>query len=128
MGNVSGRLGELARFWEIPERDCVIKITVMRDLEYAQTPDPASAVPAALGDLQVKADPLAVDQDRSRINQLLSGAVVALVAAQCGEREKELHRFRVRSGSRLGGEMKRAAESHPVKLRIVFEIAEHGAD
>lgn len=80
VGRLPNRLGQLAQFWEIPERDCVIRITVKRDPKYLPTGERNSAVPAALGDLQVEADPLAIDQDRSRVNQLLSCTVVAFVA------------------------------------------------
>ena len=73
--------GDLPQFWKVPEKDCVIRITVSRDLKYLPTGEQISAVPAALGDLQVEADPLAIDQDRSRVKQLLSRTVVAFVAA-----------------------------------------------
>src|SRR5579863_2782772 len=83
---------------------------------------------AALGNLQVKTDALSVDQHRSPINQLLPGTVVTLVAAQRGEGEKEFHGLGIGAGAGLSGEVQRAAESQAVKLRIVSEVAEYGAD
>lgn len=41
--------------------------------------------------LQVETDPLAIDENRPSINQLLSGAVVGFVAAQRAEGEEKLH-------------------------------------
>ena len=44
----------------------------------------------ALGDLQIEADALSIDQDSPGIDQLLSGAVEALVAAEGVEGKEEL--------------------------------------
>ena len=119
-------LSELPQFWKIPGMERVTRVTVKRDLE--QPSGRASATRPALSGLQVKTDALAVDQNRSRIDQLLTGTVVTLVAAKRGEGEKEFHGLGARSRARLGAEMKRAAESQTVKLRIVLEVAENGAD
>ena len=80
-GKLSRPHGDLPQFWKIHEKDCVIRITIKRDLKYLPTGERNSAVSPALGDLQVETDPLAIDQDRSRVNQLLSRTVVAFVAA-----------------------------------------------
>jgi hypothetical protein len=86
----------------------------------------ASPTGAALGDLQVEAHALTIDRDCSDVNQLLPRAVIALVAAQRGEGEEELNGLRTRASTRLGGEMKRAAESQAVELGIILEVTEHG--
>src|SRR5450631_1487448 len=120
-------LSELPQFWKIPEMERVTRVTGKRDLEQPSG-RAASAPRPALSGLQVKTDAFAVDQNRSRIDQLLTGTVVTLVAAKRGEGEKEFHGLGARSRARLGTEMKRAAESQTVKLRIVLEVAENGTD
>ena len=49
----------------------------------------------ALGDLQVQAGALAVDYHRSRVEQLLAGAVIGGEATHHAEGEEELHRLRL---------------------------------
>ncbi len=124
MARFAKPVGHLTQFCKFPEVDRVIRITMKRDLK-RQGAEPLSAASPALRDLQVETDALAVDEDRSGVNQLLPSTVV-LVAVERGEREKELHGLSVRAGAAPGGEMKRAAESQTVKLGIVFEVA--GAD
>lgn len=106
----------------------VIRITDICDRKSGLCNRARSAAPAALCDLQIQADALAVDQHCPGINQLLSGTVVTFIAAECREREKEFYGLRVRIGSWLGSEMKRAAESETVEPGVVFEVSERRAN
>lgn len=70
----------------------------------------------ALRHLEVETHTLSIDENRSRIDQLLAGAVVAFVATQCLEREEKLHCHGTRTGSRFCREMNVRAEAYPIKL------------
>ncbi len=48
---------------------------------------------AALGDLQIEGYAFAVDEHRSRVQELLPGAIVLLVAAQRGKGKEKFHGF-----------------------------------
>src|SRR5262245_6691808 len=86
-------------------------------------------VHAGFGSLQVEADSLAVDQHGSGVDQLLAGAVVALVTAQRGEGEEELDRLGACVGRRgLAGQVQVGAETDAIELGIVLEVAQDRAN
>src|SRR5579864_3942581 len=82
----------------------------------------------AFGNLQIEADSLAVDQNRARVNQLLAGAVVALVAAEGGKWKEKFHGLGTLPGGKFASEMEVGAETDAVELRVVFDVAENGAE
>jgi hypothetical protein len=74
------------------------------------------------GDLKIEAHPLAVDQHRSRIDQLLPGAVVGVVTAQRFQGKEKRDRFRSGGWLALAVEMDGCAEADYIELGILFRI------
>jgi len=122
------QLRDLSQFLAIPKTARVIVVTMQRDLAHSPLRPRKSAAGAAFGHLQVQAHAFPIDEDGPGINQLLSGAVIALVAMQRFEGEKELDCLGVRARAGFGGEMKGAAESHSIELGVILEVPEDGAN
>jgi hypothetical protein len=69
-------------------------------------------------DLKIEADSLTVDEYSAGMNELLTAAVVLLVAVQSRERGEELHRFRSVAGCGFSRQVDGRAEPNPVELRL----------
>src|SRR5271166_964362 len=76
----------------------------------------------ALGDLQIQGGTLAINDNRSRVEELLTCAVVGGEAAHHAEGEEELHGLRLRSIAQVD----RAAEGHSLEVNFRQEEIEHG--
>src|ERR1019366_7870726 len=86
-----------------------------------------STAGAPLGDLQIEGHTFAIDEDGSRVQKLLAGAIVLLVAAQRGKRKEEFHGLGY-SGRRLAGEVDVRAEADPVKILRILKIRQQRTD
>jgi len=88
-------VGHLTQFCKIPEMSRVIRITLRCDSKEAPVAGNRQR-PAALRDLQVEADPLPIDQDRSHINQQQINSSQRR-ARHCAMADQRRHEYR-RSG------------------------------
>src|ERR1700688_4411224 len=78
-----------------------------------------------LRQLQVELHSLSVDQDNAIIHELLSRAIVRLIAAKGRKREEELDGESLCRGcARAGAKSDSGAEADPVKVLVTRKISE----
>src|ERR1035437_6298114 len=85
------------------------------------TAPPNSALVLAFGDLQIEGGTLAVDHDRSGVQQLLTGTIVGGEAAHRAEWKEKFDRLRTRTA----GDVNHTAENDAIEVRILRKIIRH---
>src|SRR5271165_2508067 len=75
----------------------------------------------AFGDLQVEGGAFAINHNRSRVQQLLTGAIVRGEAAHHAEWKEEFNCLWTRSV----GDVDHAAENNAIEIRILRKVIQH---
>ena len=75
--------------------------------------------------MQIEADSFAVNQNETRVDQLLPGTVELRVSVQQAQWEYELHRDRAAVRGLFSGQSHGCAEVYSVKIFMAFEVLEY---